>query len=167
MAFPTTLDNLSATSPGPTDTMASVSHSGQHSAANTAIDALETKVGINGSAVTTSLDYLTKRAFVDETAITDAASITVSLDGVASQILNTYQNPTITCSGMTASVYKSVKILITAMNSTRTVTLNSSIKFLDRTGPSFAIASGKHALLVLESWGSALTDVYASVGLET
>jgi hypothetical protein len=40
--------------------MTSPSHAGQHSDANDAIEVLEAKVGVDGSAVTTSLDYKLK-----------------------------------------------------------------------------------------------------------
>lgn len=53
--FPTGLDAL--TNPISTDTLNSPSHSGQHTDANDAIEALQAKVGVNSSAVTTSLDY--------------------------------------------------------------------------------------------------------------
>ena len=57
--FPTSLDTLS--NPIGTDkvnnAVAGLKHSTQHSNANDAIEALEAKVGVNGSAVTTSHDY--------------------------------------------------------------------------------------------------------------
>jgi hypothetical protein len=53
--FPTSLDSL--TNPSSGDSLSSPSHSGQHADANDAIEALQAKVGVNGSAVTTSLDY--------------------------------------------------------------------------------------------------------------
>jgi hypothetical protein len=53
--FPTSLDAL--TNPSGTDSMSSPSHAGQHADANDAIEALEAKVGVNGSAVTTSHEY--------------------------------------------------------------------------------------------------------------
>jgi len=61
MAFPTTLDDLSTTraSQG-TDKLSSPDHLTHHTAEDTATQALETKVGINSSAVATSLDYLLK-----------------------------------------------------------------------------------------------------------
>ena len=70
--FPTSLDSL--TNPLSTDTLASPSHSGQHANANDAIEALQAKVGVDGSAVTTSLDY---RVDALENA-TGGASVTVS-----------------------------------------------------------------------------------------
>lgn len=53
--FPTSLDNF--TNPTPGDSLSSPSHSGQHTDTNDAIEALQAKVGVNNSAVTTSLDY--------------------------------------------------------------------------------------------------------------
>lgn len=53
--YPTSLDAL--TNPTSSDSMSSPSHSGQHADANDAIEALQTKVGVDSSAVTTSLDY--------------------------------------------------------------------------------------------------------------
>lgn len=53
--FPTGLDAL--TNPTATDYLNSPSHAGQHANANDAIEALQAKVGINSSAVTSSLDY--------------------------------------------------------------------------------------------------------------
>jgi microcystin-dependent protein len=53
--FPTSLDTL--TNPTSGSALNSPDHAGQHADANDAIEALEAKVGVNGSAVTTSLDY--------------------------------------------------------------------------------------------------------------
>ncbi len=55
--FPTSLDAL--TNPTPTDALnsATVPHSAQHANANDAIEALQAKVGVDSSAVATSLDY--------------------------------------------------------------------------------------------------------------
>lgn len=53
--FPTSLD--SPTNPISSNTLNSPSHSAQHSFENDAIVALETKVGVTGSAVNTTVDY--------------------------------------------------------------------------------------------------------------
>ena len=53
--FPTSLDSL--TNPTATDTLDSPPHDTQHADANDAIEALQAKVGIDGSTVTTSIDY--------------------------------------------------------------------------------------------------------------
>ena len=56
--FPTSLDSL--VNPTATDNTAVVHHATQHANANDAIEALEAKVGVDSSAVTTSLDYKLK-----------------------------------------------------------------------------------------------------------
>lgn len=53
--FPTSLDSL--TNPASGDSLTSPSHAGQHADANDAIEALQAKVGVNSSSVSTSLDY--------------------------------------------------------------------------------------------------------------
>lgn len=53
--FPTTLDTL--TDPSPSSKLSTVPHSTIETSQNDAIEALEAKVGVNSSAVTTSLDY--------------------------------------------------------------------------------------------------------------
>ena len=53
--FPDNLDTL--TNPASTDSLSNPSHSEQHRNANDAIEALQTKVGIDGSQDVNSLDY--------------------------------------------------------------------------------------------------------------
>ena len=53
--FPTGLDAL--TNPTGSSALTSPDHAGQHADANDAIEALQAKVGVDGSGVTTSLDY--------------------------------------------------------------------------------------------------------------
>jgi hypothetical protein len=53
--FPTSLDSL--TNPAAGDSLSSPSHSAQHANVNDAVEALQAKVGVDGSAVTSSLDY--------------------------------------------------------------------------------------------------------------
>lgn len=57
-AFPTSLDTF--TNPTDSDDTSTFDHSGLETTQNDAIEALQAKVGINSSAVTTSLDYLVK-----------------------------------------------------------------------------------------------------------
>lgn len=56
--FPVSIDNY--TNPNPTDDVSVVVHSTQHANHNDSIEAIEAKLGINSSAVTTSIDYLLK-----------------------------------------------------------------------------------------------------------
>jgi hypothetical protein len=53
--FPSSLDTL--TNPTSSDSLSSPSHSAQHANANDAIEALQAKVGADGSAVTTSHEH--------------------------------------------------------------------------------------------------------------
>ena len=53
--FPTSLDSL--TNPTATDTLDSPPHDTQHADANDAIEAIQAKVGVDASAVTTSHEY--------------------------------------------------------------------------------------------------------------
>lgn len=74
--FPTSLDTLS--NPIGTDLLenatAALDHDVQHSNANDAIEALEAKVGINSSAVTTSHDYKLSAVTGTEKALTSGTS---------------------------------------------------------------------------------------------
>lgn len=58
--YPTSLDAL--TNPTSTDTLASPDHAGQHANANDAIEALQAKVGVNNSTVSTTVEYKLLRA---------------------------------------------------------------------------------------------------------
>lgn len=71
--FPTSLDSL--TNPTASDPLNNPSHSDQHANVNDAVEALEAKVGVDGSAVTTSLDYK-----VAQTAPKDAQYVTLATD---------------------------------------------------------------------------------------
>jgi hypothetical protein len=68
--FPTSLDAL--TNPQGTDSVAAVPHAAQHANANDAIEALQARVGVTGSTVSTSL---TNRIAVLEGASVDTESI--------------------------------------------------------------------------------------------
>ena len=67
--FPTSLDSL--TNPVAGDALSSPSHAGQHANANDAIEALQAKVGVDSSAVTTSIDY--KLRNLDASTITNGS----------------------------------------------------------------------------------------------
>ena len=76
--FPTTsLDSF--TNPGPTDAMnasPALDHDVQHSNINDAVTALETKVGVTGSADATSLDYKSRNgSFIRNTASATTSSL--------------------------------------------------------------------------------------------
>jgi len=74
--FPTSLDNLS--NPAGSDPVNNPSHAVQHANVNDAIEALETKVGVNNSAVTTSLDYRVKQLETNPTYTNEMAQDAVA-----------------------------------------------------------------------------------------
>lgn len=71
--FPTSLDAL--TNPTSTDALTSPSHADQHANANDAIEALQAKVGVNSSAVTTSLDYKANNPKQDDAGVILATQV--------------------------------------------------------------------------------------------
>lgn len=74
--FPTALDTL--TNPTPTDYLNSPSHAGQHSTANDILEALEAKLGIDSSAVTTSHDYKLSEVTGTDKAVGKSATQTLT-----------------------------------------------------------------------------------------
>lgn len=70
-SYPNNIDQL--VNPSGSDTLASPSHSEQHTNANDAIEALETKVGVNGSTDPNSLTYKVSSI---ETVLTDLGNST-------------------------------------------------------------------------------------------
>jgi hypothetical protein len=86
--FPTSLDSL--TNPTGTDQLSSVTvrHSTQHANENDAIEALQAKVGINGSAVTTSHDYKLSEVTSSDKAVGKTATQTLTNKTLTSPIIN-------------------------------------------------------------------------------
>lgn len=72
--FPTSLDSL--TNPTSSDSLNSPSHAGQHADANDAIEALQAKVGVNSSAITTSLDYKVRQEVIVVAVSDESTAIT-------------------------------------------------------------------------------------------
>lgn len=94
--FPTSLDNL--TNPLPTDSQAVVSHADQHANANDAIEAIEAKVGINGSTNQNSHDYKLSGVTGSDKAVSRTGTETLSGKTLTGPIVNggTIDNATIT-----------------------------------------------------------------------
>ena len=79
-SFPTSLDTL--TNPTSTSSLASPSHSDQHINANDAIEALETKVGINGSTDANSIQYKVAAVQASVSSLQNATDTTTVLFGL-------------------------------------------------------------------------------------
>jgi hypothetical protein len=84
ISYPVSLDTF--TNPQSTDTQSAVPHATQHSNANDAITALETKVGVNSSAVTTTHDY--KLSEVTDKAVGKTATQTLTNKTLTSPQIN-------------------------------------------------------------------------------
>lgn len=88
--YPTSLDTLS--NPSPTDLQenatAALDHNVQHSNANDAIEALEAKVGADGSAVTTSHDYKLSGVTGTDKAVSKTGTETLTNKTLTSPVIN-------------------------------------------------------------------------------
>jgi hypothetical protein len=85
--FPGAIDSL--TNPQPSDYVAVVDHAAQHTNANDAIEAIEAKVGANGSAVTTSHDYKLSGVTGGDKAVSKTGVETLTNKTLTSPVLNT------------------------------------------------------------------------------
>lgn len=104
-SFPTGLDAL--TNPTSGNTLASPDHAGQHADANDAIEALEAKVGVNGSAVTTSLDYkITNNVVLKSTFTTKGDILATSGASTPTRLAVGSNNQVLTADSSTATGIK-------------------------------------------------------------
>jgi hypothetical protein len=114
--FPTSLDSL--TNPQGTDSVAAVPHAAQHANANDAIEALQARVGVTGSTVSTSL---TNRIAVLEGASVDTESIQDIVGGMVSG--NTETDITVTYDDGTGKLNFAAGVnLVTSTSLTNTLT---------------------------------------------
>ena len=127
VSFPTSIDTL--TNPSATDSTATVSHSGQHSDANDGIEALQAKVGADGSAVTTSHDY--KLSGVT------GSDLSCSLTGT-----ETLTNKTLTSPLMTSLTATTSSLIDTTLTGTTTMTGTTTI---DVSSDYFSLTLGSDA----------------------
>jgi len=102
-SFPTSKDDF--VNPQSTDSVQTVSHAAQHANANDAIEALETKVGVNNSTDPNSLDYKVKQLelnFLDGEEVQDLAAalldhadhsnVSVTYNDIANKLVLTVSN---------------------------------------------------------------------------
>lgn len=94
--FPTSLDTLANPTAGELleNAVAGLDHDTQHSNANDAIEALEAKVGVTSSAVTTSHDYKLSEVTSTDKAVGKTATQTLTNKTLTSPILNLSSNAT-------------------------------------------------------------------------
>jgi hypothetical protein len=106
-SFPDSLDNLS--NPSSTDEL--TGHAQQHSNANDAIEALQTKIGIDGSADVDSIDYKINELETQFDTLSNSSSgITevLGLEGNNDLTIEGIENPT-SVDSFNASVYRTVR----------------------------------------------------------
>jgi hypothetical protein len=152
--YPTDLDVL--VNPASTDSVNTVSHSSQHANANDAIEALEAKVGVDGSAVTTSHDY--KLSTVTST---DKAA---SQDGTQTLTNKTLTSPVINTPAITGGNFTSGTMVNGIINGTTAISLGSDatgdIYYRDASGNIQRVAIGSNNQLLtsngtIPSWDDA------------
>lgn len=136
-SFPTSLDSISNPTSG--SFLNSPSHSTQHINANDILEAIETKVGIDSSAVITTHDYkLTPRVIT----LTDGSTVTVDLTKRGIHQVTLGGNRTIALSGETVG---QVFILSLVQDGTgsRTVSWFSTIKWPGGVTPTLTTTASK------------------------
>jgi len=118
--FPNNLDSIS--NPNPNDPLSNPSHSEQHTFANSAIEALEAKVGINNSTDVNSLDY--KIAQLEAAGGTTTVEV-LGLQGNNDLEIHGIENPT-TIDTIDTSVWQSAqyKIQVTKNSDVYSADLN-------------------------------------------
>ena len=122
--FPTSLDAL--TNPAGTDDVSIVDHAAQHSDVNDATEALQAKVGVNSSAVTTSHDYKLGEVTGSDKAVSKTATQTLTNKTLTSPTLTTpalgtptsgvMTNVTGTADGLTSGITKALKSATTTVD---------------------------------------------------
>ena len=105
--FPDSLDNLD--NPGATDSLSG--HAQLHTDINDAIEAIQTKVGVDGSTDPNSLDYKVEAISTAITNIqnsTDTGDVLLGLDGNNDLVINGIENKTV-IDDFAKNLYRTVK----------------------------------------------------------
>jgi hypothetical protein len=151
--FPTSLDSL--TNPTSSDSLNSPSHSAQHANVNDAVEALQVKVGVDSSAVTSSHDYK----------IADHASRIATLEGRNTAGLVHISRTTIgtavsslTLSGIFSADYDNYRILISGGS-------GSSNQFIQFSFPGAATAA-YNTQIVYGAWSTGTASASGSSGAD-
>jgi hypothetical protein len=159
--FPTSLDALTNPTSSNKLSDAGVLHADQHANANDAIEALEAKVGVNSSAVTTSLEY---RVAQLEKTFTTLANGTLALALAANR--NVRVTPTATGSFTTTVPASGVRcnlIVLTSGATSYTMTFGTGFK---TTGTlATGVATARYFVFDFISDGTSLIEVSRTIAM--
>lgn len=169
--FPTSLDTF--TNPTSSDTLDSPDHAVQHSDVNDAVEALEAKVGVDSSAVTTSHDYILANkvikndaaaeytATLNFNATTLADGATINWDLSANQVCSVTLAGNRTLAAPTNFKDGATYILIIKQDATgtRTLTFNPVYKFPGGTAPTLTTAANAVDIITFISDGTNMYGV--------
>ena len=116
--FPTSIDVL--TNPVGTDTTTAVDHAAQHTNANDAVEAIEAKVGADGSTVTTSHDYKLNEVTTTDKAVSKTATQTLTNKTLTTPVIPSFYQD----AGLTKlmTVPDTASDTLTAIAATQTLT---------------------------------------------
>lgn len=110
--FPNSLDNL--VNPNSTDSLSNPSHSQQHANLNDAVEAIQTKIGIDGSEDTSSIDYKLYSLEQQVSNIgnnTDTVTTLLGLEGNNDLVISGIENKT-TIDSFSKTVYRTVRYVV-------------------------------------------------------
>jgi hypothetical protein len=168
--FPTSLDSF--TDPTAGSALNSPSHAGQHTDKNDAVEALEAKVGVDGSAVTTSIDYKLANSVVLKTLvdakgdiIAATAADTVARLGVGTngQVLSADSAQSSGLAWVTPSSGNDSRILITGLASD--ASSNSTTTGVKITGLDTTVGIGRWIFKYVIRYQSAAATTGVSFGV--
>ena len=166
ISYPTTLDTL--TNPTSSDNLdtTGVLHDVQHSDLNDIVEALEAKVGVNNSTVSSSHEYLLQHAHSPATAPTYNASQVIDMNGSPYQFITLTGNISFTTTNRGSSTnIKVVNVIVDPGASNRSLDFSSSMIGLGLSNPisTQTFLSGKKGMVTFISTGSAETDTFVSI----
>jgi len=120
--FPTSLDSI--TNPNSSDPLSSPSHSEQHIFANTAIEAIEAKLGIDGSSDINSIEY--RLTQVEQSG--GNTDVILGLQGNNDLTVNGIENPT-TIDTLDTATWQSAEYSLKVTQGSNIYTSNMSVVF--------------------------------------
>lgn len=110
--FPNSLDSL--VNPNSTDSLSNPSHSQQHANLNDAIEAMQAKIGVDGSEDTDSIDYKIyslEQQVSDIGNNTDTVTTLLGLEGNNDLVISGIENKT-TIDSFSKTVYRTVRYVV-------------------------------------------------------